>query len=83
MKHLTIDEIIDFVSFNKLDSKSLELAARVNAHIFKCATCREKVEAFQIVYDEFVRMNKKEVFKSAVNEKENENELTIQLNNHM
>lgn len=80
MKHLTIDEMIDFVSFDKPDEESLELAAKVNAHIFKCDACREKVEAFQTVYDELVRMNKKEVFKSAVNEKENES--TIQLDNY-
>ena len=60
MKHLTVDEMIDFVSFNKLDSESLALASKVNAHIFECRACRKKVESFQVVYDEFVGSGKTE-----------------------
>ena len=67
MKHLTVDEMIDFVSFNKLDSESLALASKVNAHIFKCEICRKKVEAFQIIYDELVKMGRKEEFRSVIN----------------
>ena len=67
MKHLTVDGMIDFVSFNKLDSESLALASKVNAHIFKCEICRKKVEAFQIIYDELVKMGRKEEFRSVIN----------------
>ena len=60
MIHLNVDEIIDFVSMNKLDSKSLALASKVNAHLLKCSACRNKVRAFQTVYDEFVKMGYRE-----------------------
>ena len=62
MKHLTIDEIIDFVSINKVDKDSLILAKKVNAHLMKCSVCREKIVAFQAVYDELVRIGKTERF---------------------
>lgn len=52
MKHLTIDEMIAFVSISELDTASLELASRVNTHIVKCDLCRSKVSAFQEVFDE-------------------------------
>ena len=70
MKHLTADEMIDFVSFNKMDSASLALASKVNAHIFACQDCRKKVEAFQTVYDEFVKMDRKGDFSRTVLNKE-------------
>ena len=63
MKHLTVDEIISFVSINKLDDESLELAAKVNAHIWECGGCRNRVDAYQTVYDEFVRMGTEAEFK--------------------
>lgn len=52
MKHLTIDEIIAFVSISELNKASLELASKVNTHIVKCDMCRNKVSAFQDVLDE-------------------------------
>lgn len=69
MKHLTVDEMIDFVSFNKLDSESLALASKVNAHIFDCHTCRKKVESFQIIYDELVKLGRRDEFKSLIDKK--------------
>ena len=88
MKHLTVDEMIDFVSFNKLDSESLALASKVNAHIFEFHTCRKKVEAFQIIYDELVKMGRKEVFRSVVNNKlsdlkEKKNQAKKQIDDYM
>lgn len=88
MKHLTIDEMIDFVSFNKLDSESLALASKVNAHIFECDICRKKVEAFQIIYDELVKMGKKNEFRSIVNNKlsglnEKKNQTKKQIDDYM
>ncbi len=55
MKHLTIEEMIDFVSFHDMKPETLALASRVAAHVLVCESCREKVEAFQKIYDEFVR----------------------------
>ncbi len=51
MKHLTENEIIDFVSMNSINQESIGLAAAVNSHIMQCDECREKVKAFQAVND--------------------------------
>lgn len=51
MKHLTFDEILDFVSMNTISSDTLDLASRVNTHIRQCGECLEKVKAYQAVYD--------------------------------
>ena len=90
MKHLTVDEMISFVSINKLDDGSLELAAKVNAHIWECEECRNRVDAFQTVYDEFVRMGTEAEFKriaaaaegmkSEKTEKANQPEISFDLN---
>lgn len=74
MKHLTVDEMIDFVSINKLDDESLKLASVVSAHILQCDICRKKVEAFQIVYDELIKMTKNKNFSNIINKKVIDNE---------
>lgn len=56
MEHLSVDEIMDFVSFTKIDEESLALAAKVTGHICECAQCRESVRSFQLIYDEFVKL---------------------------
>ena len=56
MEHLTVEEIIDFVSFDELTKENIDLALKVNKHIFSCAECMEKVNAFQNVYDELYRL---------------------------
>ncbi len=53
MNHLTIDQIIDFVSMDVLNEQTLALAACVNGHIRKCPKCLQLVRAFQMIYDEF------------------------------
>lgn len=63
MKHLTVDEIIDFVSFEKMDNESLANASKVNTHIISCASCLKKVRAFQAVYDELTALGKKADFR--------------------
>ena len=68
MKHLTVDEIIDHVSFERLDQQTLENAAKVNSHIRCCSRCLRKVRAFQIVYDELVRVGNKSAFRRAAME---------------
>ena len=64
-EHLTVEEMIDFVSINKLDEKSVSLAAKVNAHMMQCSECRKTVAAYQTVYDEFVRMGRNGLFVDA------------------
>lgn len=56
MTHLTVEEIIDFVSFDELTDEKIALAKKVNEHIRSCRTCFEKVSAFQLVYDELQRI---------------------------
>ena len=66
MTHLTIDEMIEFVSLTELNSEALELSATVNGHIAKCERCLRLVRAFQIVYDGFSSVNKNEDFRKYV-----------------
>lgn len=54
--HLTIEEIIDFVSFESINEESLRLASRVNGHIRECEECRRAVSAFGEVYEELCRI---------------------------
>ena len=53
MTHLTVDEILDFVTMTEFNQASLELASYVNTHITKCPKCFKAVSAFQTIYDEF------------------------------
>ena len=53
MKHLTIDEIIAFVSICELNDETKALSAKVNAHVSRCKKCLELVNAYQLIYDEF------------------------------
>ena len=54
--HLSVDEIIEFVSFSGISEETLTLSAKVNGHIRDCAECMERVTAFQDVYDELCRI---------------------------
>ena len=56
MTHLTVEEIIEFVSFDTLSEDTMALSTKVNEHIRSCSTCLEKVSAFQMVYDELCRI---------------------------
>ena len=55
MNHLTLDEIIDFVSLTEINEESIQLMGKVNAHIAQCRECRELVRSYQLVYDEAMR----------------------------
>lgn len=66
MRHLTVDEIIDFVSMDRINAETLQLASMVNAHIGKCEKCLRRVKAFQSLYDEFVRLGKASYFDSVI-----------------
>jgi len=56
MTHLTVEEIIEFVSFDKLNAETLALSTKVNEHIWSCPSCLKKVSSFQIVYDELCKI---------------------------
>jgi hypothetical protein len=53
MEHLSVDEMIRFVSLSSLDDESMEFAETVNRHIRECDECRKKVYSFQLLYDSF------------------------------
>lgn len=56
MTHLTVEEIIDFVSINVLTPENIPLTQKVNGHIRTCKECLEKVRAFQDIHDEMMRI---------------------------
>ncbi len=56
--HLTVDQIIDFVSMTNTGECSRELIDTVNNHICECADCRKTLRAFITVADEFKRLSK-------------------------
>ena len=66
MKHLTVDEMTRFVSLTELNADALMLSATVNGHIRKCEKCLKRVQAFQAVYDEFVRIKGSGEFKKYI-----------------
>lgn len=68
MNHLSENEIIDFVSMDKLDGETLYLAAKVNTHLLSCEECRKLVSAYQAIYDEFCNHGFKEAFRSSITE---------------
>ena len=84
MNHLTVDDMINFVSLSEMNKEAVELSAAVNGHIRKCAECLELVRAFQMLYDEFSRLNTSGDFKKFVSEAmsaetdKNENIIKIQ-----
>ena len=53
MNHLTVDEIIAFVSITELNEETMTLLTSVNGHIRTCEKCRKLVNAFQLLYDTF------------------------------
>lgn len=53
MEHLSVEEIIRFVSLSSLDEEAMELSERVSRHIRDCDECRERLYSFQLIYDSF------------------------------
>lgn len=66
MKHLNVDEIINFVSITELNSDSVKFCAMVNSHIRACEKCLKLVTSFQMIYDEFTRLENDNDFKKFV-----------------
>lgn len=69
MKHLTIDEMLDFVSMTELNGDAMKLAAYITKHIRECDSCMKQVRALQMVYDEFSALNTKCSLKDFLAEK--------------
>ncbi len=63
MAHITVEEFIDFVSFNEINEETTALAAKVNGHIATCGECLEKSRAFQMVYDAIGRIDEAHIEK--------------------
>ena len=78
MKHLTVDEILNFVSLTELNNESI-------GHIRKCEKCLKLVRAFQMIYDEFSRLNVGGDFKDFITENlsvlKNENKQSVEVAN--
>lgn len=66
MNHLTVDEIIEFVSSNDLNDEAFLLINKVNEHIRECQECLELVQSFQMIYDEFSEMCSGENFENYI-----------------
>lgn len=66
MSHLTVDEIIQFVSMRELNKENVALSASVNGHIRNCESCIRLVRAFRTVHDEFARMGAGDRFANVV-----------------
>lgn len=56
MRHLTVEEIIDFISVQGWSEASVTLINRVNGHICNCDACLKRVQAFDLIHEEFQRM---------------------------
>lgn len=69
MKHLSVDEMIDFVSLTDLSENALMLSAAVTGHIRQCEKCLKRVQAFQLIHDEFIRMKASGDFKTYIHTK--------------
>ncbi len=69
MEHLSVDEIIDFVSLEKLNDDAVKISTTVNEHIRNCEKCLKLVRAFQMIYDEFSKLNASGDFKKYIKEK--------------
>lgn len=81
MGHLTVDEIIQFVSMTEINQDTVALSASVNGHIRKCETCIRLVRAFRTVHDEFARMGAGAQFANVVKARmaeRNETNVTIE-----
>lgn len=58
-KHLTFNEIMDFISVKKLNAETEEIINRVNLHIIHCEECRNLVRSFQKMKNDFAQLTKK------------------------
>lgn len=50
-KHISLEEMVAFITAEKVDDRFRELSRRINPHINKCEKCREKYEQLLEVSD--------------------------------
>lgn len=55
MNHLTLDDIIEFISLTDINEETMQLISAVNTHLAVCEECRALARSFQTVYDEMLR----------------------------
>ena len=83
MSHLTIDDVIDFVSLTEMNSQAVKLSIAVNGHIRKCDKCLQLVRAAQLIYDEFSSLNSGGDFRryvfEAISTEDNKNENVVKI----
>lgn len=60
MEHLSIEEIIKYVTSSKINIETLDLLSKVNGHIRNCPSCKEKVDSYENINDEI----KKEILEN-------------------
>lgn len=58
MEHLTLEEIIEFVAVDNLDTENLDLIAKVGYHTARCEECDKMVAAVKTMHEEFVKLGK-------------------------
>lgn len=83
MKHITIDEILDFVSIERMDAKSLELASKITTHIRECDDCLQKVRAFQNVYEGIKTEDRRLSIKNCVQDTEGYTQIVEEVSNQL
>ena len=66
MKHLTVEQIVEFVSLTTINDKAVALSAAVNGHIRHCGRCFDKVCAFQAIHDEFLLLEQPGSFENYI-----------------
>ena len=54
MEHLSIEEIIKYVTSSKVNIETLDLLSKVNGHIRNCPSCKEKVDSYENINDEIL-----------------------------
>lgn len=60
MEHLTIGEIVEFVTLKKLDENAIALAKKVNGHIRNCDNCLELLRGVRTLHEEITSMKENE-----------------------
>lgn len=55
-KHLTFNEIMDFISVKKLNEETEKIINRVNLHIAHCEECRNLVRQYQQIKEDFEKL---------------------------
>ena len=69
MNHLSVDEMILFVSMTEMTQENMTLAASVNGHIRQCKDCRQRIDGFQTIYDELTALHQCADVKKAMQER--------------